>query len=65
MICIFNSEEVFEALKAHARTDKFAHNNLNALVFGSPIHAANQRKFLDTWFGKPGSADEIKDQTGP
>jgi len=32
VICIFNSEEVFEALKAHSRIDKFAYNNLNAGV---------------------------------
>ena len=29
VICIFNSQEVFEALRAHPRIDKFAYNNLN------------------------------------
>ena len=32
VICIFNSEEVFEALREHSRIDKFAYNNLNAGV---------------------------------
>jgi hypothetical protein len=41
MICIFNSEEVFEALKAHPRIEKFTDNNLNAVVFGSAAYAAN------------------------
>ena len=33
VICIFNSEEVFEALKSHSRIDKFAYNNLNVRKF--------------------------------
>ena len=33
-------------------------------VFRSVVHAANQRKFLDKWFGKPVGADELKGQTG-
>ena len=45
MICIFNSEEVFEALKAHPRIDKFTNHNLNAFVFRSAVHAANQKSF--------------------
>lgn len=32
VICIFNSEEVYEALKDNKRIDKYCHNNLNAGV---------------------------------
>ena len=32
VICIFNSQDVFEALRAHPRIDKFAYNNVNAGV---------------------------------
>ena len=32
VICIFNSQEVFEALSAHPRIDKFCYNSMNAGV---------------------------------
>ncbi|MCX8069551.1 MAG: hypothetical protein N2738_03510, partial [Thermodesulfovibrionales bacterium] len=32
VICIFNSELVYEKLKGHKRIDKYCHNNLNAGV---------------------------------
>ncbi|HIJ59987.1 MAG TPA: glycosyltransferase [Nitrospirae bacterium] len=32
VICIFNSEEVYELLKSHNRIDKYCHNNMNAGV---------------------------------
>ena len=32
VICIFNTAEVFEKLRSHARIDKFCFNNLNAGV---------------------------------
>jgi hypothetical protein len=32
VICIFNSDDVFETLRAHHRIDKYCYNNLNAGV---------------------------------